>query len=306
MLSILIPTYRYDCTELLKDISIQANALKREFDDFDYEIIVADDCSELLYTETLQRSISEIENCILFVQEANMGRAANRNKLIEMARFPWLLFIDADAQVFRTDFLHKYWMRRHKANVVCGGLESPKDAPVNDGNYTLRLRYEQAAEAHRTLEWRNKHPYAHFTTFNFLIRKNLMAKYRFDSRIKDYGHEDTLLGCRLQADGENILHIDNPLLHTGIDTNEQFLNKTNIALQNLVKLNDPLLNQLPISRLYRKLKDVQIDRLIAHQEWLYKKLRKNLLGTHPSLFVFKVYKVFTFCRIQNGVSVGAG
>jgi len=62
---------------------------------------------------------------------------------------------------------------------------------------------------------RNKHPHRGFSTFNVLFEKSVFSKIRFNEELKQYGHEDTLLGFQLKKAGIDILHIDNGLMHEG-------------------------------------------------------------------------------------------
>ena len=57
--------------------------------------------------------------------------------------------------------------------------------------------------------------------FNFMIEKLTFLQHQFDESITKYGHEDTLFGKALQADRIPIIHIDNPLLNKGLDTNDR-------------------------------------------------------------------------------------
>ena len=85
---------------------------------------------------------------------------------------------------------------------------------------------------------RNKHPHASFSTFNVLIERSVFSKIRFNEELKQYGYEDTLLGYQLKKAGINILHIDNGLIHEGLESNRDFLTKTKLGIENLSKLYD--------------------------------------------------------------------
>ena len=143
MLSILIPTCNFDCSALVEALWLQAEALRKKREgEFDFEIIVSDDASSnrlvLDSLETVARAHQEVH---ILYQPTRLGRAANRNVLIQQSRMPWLLFIDSDAEVCTPDFIARYWEARHSADVVCGSLrvgEWRKGAE-------LRYRYEKRA-----------------------------------------------------------------------------------------------------------------------------------------------------------------
>ena len=98
---------------------------------------------------------------------------------------------------------------------------------------------------------RNKHPHAGFSTFNVLIERSVFSKIRFNEELKQYGHEDTLLGYQLKKAGIDILHIDNGLMHEGLESNRDFLNKTKLGIENLSKLYDKVTDKKAFSRTVR-------------------------------------------------------
>ena len=61
-LSILIPTYNNVCLELVRDLQAQASILSSE-NDFEYEIIVADDGSTDKNTIEKNSEINGLDNC---------------------------------------------------------------------------------------------------------------------------------------------------------------------------------------------------------------------------------------------------
>jgi hypothetical protein len=63
-----------------------------------------------------------------------------------------------------------------------------------------------------------------------------LAQFPFEERLTGYGHEDTHFGLQLQANHIPIEHIDNPVWNLKLDTNEEFLTKTDSALRNLLWL----------------------------------------------------------------------
>ena len=101
MLSILIPTYNYDCYDLVAELHRQASTLNINF-----EIIVADECSK---TELPRLPlINQLPNCQLIKPQHNLGRAKIRNFLADQSRFNHLLFLDSDSFPANNDFLKNY------------------------------------------------------------------------------------------------------------------------------------------------------------------------------------------------------
>jgi len=64
----------------------------------------------------------------------------------------------------------------------------------------------------------------------------VFSTIQFDESIKEYGHEDTLLGKQLEQAEYRIKHIENRARHIGLNTNEVFIKNAEKAIENLVVL----------------------------------------------------------------------
>ena len=91
-LSILIPEYNCDCTQLVRDLHRQCASAQLP----SWEIVVADDGSIDETAVNQNRIIATWDNCTFIRNEQNMGRAAIRNFLAEKAQYDRLIFIDSD------------------------------------------------------------------------------------------------------------------------------------------------------------------------------------------------------------------
>ncbi|MBO5703384.1 MAG: glycosyltransferase family 2 protein [Bacteroidaceae bacterium] len=297
MLSILIPTYNFDCSKLIGDLLQQAEGLSLKYDDFQYEIIVVDDASSHRDATHEIAQLAKSHEALQYVcLETNAGRSAVRNLLTDLAHGEWILMLDDDAEVIKDDFLAHYWRCRTKADVLCGDLMNPKE--VLKG-HELRFKYEWAAMPQRAVNVRNKAPYDRFTTFNFFAKKSVIKAIGFNTSIKEYGYEDVLLGLELKARGARILHLDNPLLHLGIDANDVFVMKTEASLRSFATLPESYKQQTKLGRTLRKLNQLKLKGLAAAllKPWL-PAMKRNLLSHQPNLFVFKLYKL-TLAIIQK-------
>ena len=192
MISILIPTYNYNCVSLVCDLHQQAERLK-----ISYEILVADDYSDEIYKEK-NRIINKLPHCKYVELEENIGRARIRNYLGRIAQFDYLLFMDCDAEVVHRDFIKRYLDARNLRKVVYGGLLHPEVLPSKE--VSLAYKYEKNAEPKNTPEKRSLNPYKVFRTFNFMIDRMTFLNHQFDEAITKYGHEDTLFGKSLERD----------------------------------------------------------------------------------------------------------
>lgn len=298
MISILIPTYNYDCTSLVLTLFEQANILKNTLKGtFDFEILVADDASPRREFIPLYEKLQKEGKCHFFAMAENIGRARIRNYLASQSHFDYLLFIDCDALVCTDDFVQQYWEARNKGNVVCGAL---KNLPVCPPGGELRYTYEKAAEKQRPAAVRTQNPYAYFSTFNVMFQRKVFAHLLFDERCTEYGYEDALMGLMLEHEGYSIAHIDNPLIHNGIDASEVYLDKIETSLRVLYRLGDPLQSASALVRLERRLKSMG---LLCIVRFIYRnyaeQMRSNLTSRRPSMFLLKLYKLGYYADMDH-------
>ena len=292
MLSILIPTYNYDCTQLVRDLHRQAEQLG-----IDYEIIVADDASpQQEYRERI-REINSWPHCRLLELENNLGRARIRNRLADEAQHEWLLFMDSDAEVISDSFIADY-LAHTDAEAICGGLCHADTLPSPE--VSLRYAYEKRADKMRAARYRAERPYEHFTPFNFMIRRKAFQAIRFDERITEYGHEDTLFGITLGEKAISIHHIDNPLRHIGLESNEQFLKKTRAAIRNLATMEATMQGHSSLIKTYHALHRTRLSGLVARWFSLREQaITARLTSTKPQLYLFFAYKLGYYCSLKQ-------
>ena len=308
----------YDCSALVDDLYVQAERLRMGAG-VDYEIIVGDDASTDVVTVNSNKEACSRPRCRFVSNAVNYGRAKNRNAMAELSKGDLLLIIDCDAKVCRQDFLARYIEAAKGNDVVCGGIVAPNSLPSPD--VTLRYKYERNARKVRSLEYRVANPYRHFSTFNVLIRRDVFMEIMFDEKCVEYGYEDALFGLRLKQRGIHVEHIDNPLVHVGMDTNESFVNKCEQAMRTLKRhvgmdTNESFVNKCEqamrtlkrldadmkeyshVGSMAMKLKRFRLIWAVKAWHFLFRKLElANLLGKRPSLFVLKAYKLGYFCYI---------
>ena len=292
MLSILIPTYNYDCTQLVRDLHQQAEQLG-----IDYEIVVADDASPIATYGEKNREVNALSHCRLVELKENVGRARIRNRLADEARYEWLLFMDSDAEVISDRFIADY-LEHTDADVVCGGLCHADTLPSPE--VSLRYAYEKRADKRRAACFRAKRPYEQFITFCFMMKAEVFHSIRFDDSITEYGHEDTLFGVELERKKVCIRHIDNPMCQGGIETNKEFLEKTRAALRNLALLEDCMQGHSSLLELYGLLRGLRVDGCIAR--WFVRReqaITARLMKATPSLPLFFAYKLGYYCWVKR-------
>ncbi len=285
MLSILIPTYNYDCSNLVSQLCKKAEELTDGF-----EIIVADDAST---QSQLSSRVAQLDStpCVrVFMNKENRGRAGIRNFMAEQARGEWLLFIDSDAEVPEDFSLKTYLEAGREADVVCGGLLHPKLNPSPEA--TLRFLYERDADKRRNAANRMQNPYAQIATFSLMVRRKVFLTIRFDEQCREYGYEDTLFGAELEKRKLRVCHIDNPLIHTGLEPNDVYLQKTETALHTLKRIESRMQGHSALLQCVTKLRRWHLAGIVKCAYKLFRRtLRRNLLGCHPSLKAFAFYKL---------------
>jgi GT2 family glycosyltransferase len=298
-ISLLIPVLDYDIIALVRSMK---NAMGKvpEF----CEIVIGDDGSSAEYHEKYLSL--ESENIKIISSPKNIGRAAIRNRLALEAKGDFLIFIDADVMLPGTAeaYILKWLSYMKNSRVICGGTLYHDSAP-GDPDKLLRWTYGKWREQKSAAE-RNKHPHAGFSTFNVMIEKSVFSKIRFNEELKQYGHEDTLLGYQLKKAGIGILHIDNGLMHEGLESNRDFLNKTKLGIENLSQLYDKVTDKRSFSEtvlmlnIYNKLKLFGLTRIMAAIFIKYReRMEIRLDSSNISLLLFAFYKMSMFCTYRE-------
>jgi len=298
-ISLLIPVYDYDIIALVHGMK---NALGKVPELC--EILIGDDGSSPEYKEKY-KSLEE-EGVRLLSYEKNIGRAAIKNRLAMEASGDFLLFIDADTVLQGTAeaYFRKWLPMMPLYKVICGGIYY-HDAPPGDPDKLLRWKFGKWSEQRRASE-KNKNPHEWFTTFNVLIDKAVFSKIRFNEELKQYGYEDTLMGYQLKKAGIDILHIDNGLIHEGLETNKEFLNKTKLGIENLSKLYDNVTDKktfsrtVKILRTYNYLRFFRLTRILARVYIVYRdRMEIRLESGNISVLLFRFYKNAMFCTYRE-------
>lgn len=289
MISICIPIFNKNITQLVNDLHSQAELLN-----VNYEILLFDDCSPLIECKEQNRKLASLSNVTYRELEQNIGRSAIRNLLATESKSKYILFIDCDAEICNSKFLNNY-LPYCQPNIVCsGGCTYTKTAPSPE-KY-LRW-YIGTKKEDRSASLRTKNCASQFTAFNLLIERKLVLSCPFDERIKQYGHEDTLLGIQLKKLGANFVHIDNPLIHMGIDTADDFLLKTKQAVINLLEIkrlsnSDDFRKSVRLLRIHDKMEKYHLIGLLTFiLPKVENLLIKNLKGKKPRLLFFDLYKL---------------
>ena len=284
MLSVLIPVYHYNALPLVNELVKQCNCSGITF-----EILCQDDASNS-QENIKNQEVKLLPNCSFYINETNLGRGKNINSLAQKAKYNWLLILDCDTFPADDNFIQKYInvVSDPSKNILFGGITYEDKKPGTE--QLLRWIYGQKREANSIL------------TSNLWIKKDVFLQYPFDESITKYGYEDLCFFSVLKKNHFEVFLIENPTFHLNLETSEAFLNKTKIALENLVFLynsNKISGKESKIIKAFELLKNLKLTQFSA---FLFKrnktKIERNLLSQNPSLFLFDLYKLGYFCKLK--------
>ena len=292
MLSILIPTYNFSVLKLVLELHRQAKECLVVF-----EIRVYDDASTLFTNENAE--INDLPECRYKILDENIGRSAIRNLLAKDAFYEHILFLDADTLPKKQNFIASYLpFTDTKTDVVFGGIIYQPEAPGKEK--VLRWKYGRKREG-RSVAQRQKNPYLSIISMAVFIRKKtfLTVNVFLDNR---YGL-DVLFSKTLEEQRADILHIDNPVVHLGLEDSATYLKKTENGLKTLSELEKKELipeNYRPLQAYALYLKKLHMDHFYRSIFSKFKKpIHKNLLSRSPSLFLFDLYRLGYFLQLKN-------
>lgn len=294
MLSILIPVYNRDVTKLVGKLIKQCGRQKIFF-----QIIVIDDCSKEKFK--LKNEIISTYFGVNYLElTENIGRAKIRNRLGKLAAYDYALFLDCDMMIPK-DFIKTYLniINDKRPEIVCGGIKVSTSRPKSKKKQ-LHWVYGNLREG-RNAHYRNKNQILNFSSANFLVMSNVFVKNLFDDAIKGYGYEDVMWAQNISNKSINILHIDNPAIHLGIEETNIFLQKTEQALDNLSILhqNDKI-EETRLLKVYKTLTKLKIQKFVFKIIWARREsILGNLNSPNPSMRKFDLWKLMTFLKRQT-------
>lgn len=288
MLSILIPVYNVDVTKLVKSLYKQCISQGVEF-----EILVFDDCSQAKF-KAKNIELASLFGVNYLELSENLGRSRIRNWLVKSARYDHVLFLDSDSKLIGRFFIKSYLSYFDQADAIVGGRIYSIKPPRAKSKY-LHWLYGSKKESKKA-NIRNRDVANYFHTNNFLARRSIFDKVKFNENIEGYGYEDLAFGQIITKCEMSILHIDNPVIHTGLETNKVFLQKTENAIRNLIEYERVgVLNDTKIQRYLRF-----IHKLNA-QQYVIKFLRKRadqyyqeLLNNEGKLWKLDLWKMYIY------------
>jgi Glycosyl transferase family 2 len=293
MLSILIPTYNYDVTTLVYNLHKQLIKSKIVF-----EIICLDDVSNEEFIKS-NIGINKLPFTTYQMSSKNNGIAITRQLLSKMAKYKWIMLLDADTELRDNNFISTYINAINlEYDVIFGGFAYKNKKPQKD--YLLRWKYGKQCEA-LNADKRNANPYKVTIAANLLIKKETYTSFNLDSIGKQYAM-DYYFGALLKESNIPILHIDNQVFHLGIEKSEIYLIKKEKATETLLKLyhsNNIKEHSNDLLNTYIRLKQYKLNYVFATAFKLFKPLlKKNLLSNYPIILLLQFYKISYMCHFE--------
>ena len=263
----------------------------------EFEIKVYDDGSP--NPEQKNNSINNFTNTVYKILEKNIGRTAIRSLLASEAKYDWLLFLDADVMPLNATFLKRYIeeIKQNDADVIVGGVAYEKKKPQKDK--VLRWKYGHVREA-KPVEIRKKNPYT-IVSPNLCLRKTIFLSA--NTQIGNYYGLDNFFSNRLKIMQAKVLHIDNPVIHFGLEENDLFIKKALNAVETTVVLEskglmDP--DMRPIQKSYLKLKKLHLQNIFSSVISSFKTpMERNFNSKNPNLFWFDLYRLNYYIQLRK-------
>lgn len=295
MISILIPIYNWNISDLVTELNRQITTLEIEV-----EVIFYDDFS----TDKNKVAINETvinQFGFKFVKSLqNRGIADALNFLSTLATYDWLIYLDADVIPVKSNFIKTYLhLIKDQNKVFCGGLLYQENKPKEG---ILRWKYGRKYEV-QTTEGANENPFLNFKTCNFLIHKSVLEKTQFKSENNLYGGVDTLFGLNLKRNNFEVVFIENRVYHNGLEDNVSFLRKTDLAIDSMIRLyeNQDFANEnTRLVDCYLRLKKYKLVNLFNFSLGVVQPfMNKNLKSNNPSINIFQIYKLYLLLNKMN-------
>lgn len=292
-LSILIPTYNYNAYPLVKALMTQIEGLSDSI-----EVLVYEDGSKVRSDD--HDKINSLSQARYRFFHENRGRSSIRRSLAEDAGHQWLLFLDSDVMPGSESFLNNYLQFTiSDYDVIFGGYSYEDD--FREPDHMLRYRFGQERESANAAV-RSQRPYLVYAG-NLMIRKEHFL--RLSAGIPDFYGEDLVLSDRIRKEKLKVKHIDNPIVHLGLEASKIYLDKVKEmashvgALEKKGELSNDLMTLQTKYHWLRK--RGMLSPLLWYVRTFENGIERNLLSPDPNLRNLDLIKLFHYHQsLKNG------
>ncbi|HYD90865.1 MAG TPA: hypothetical protein VEA37_05175, partial [Flavobacterium sp.] len=234
-------------------------------------------------------------NVIFIKNEINLGRTRTRAILAEKAKYNTLLFLDADVMPKNKNFIADYMPYIDSGTLVFGGYSYTDEFDIK---HVLRYKYGKSREE-KNASIRSIHPYSSIFSGNILCTKEIFINN--NPTGNGYGM-DVIFCYNLYKNNVTVKHIDNPILHLGLEDNETFFRKCKEAVmlrKKLLENADGSENINSLLRHYKTLKKYKLRGLARLMFALSEPfLKRRILKKDPNLFCLDIYRLGYICSIK--------
>lgn len=289
-ISVLMPFLRDNPDALIRQLDTEAASLAGRV-----ELVLMDDGThDAALTSRLKATLDGLTlPARLITLDANEGRAKGRNRLTTAARGQAFLFLDSDMKPDTPHFLRN-WADLFAADapaVTFGGF-SLDQAPT-DARFAVHRALSGASECVPATE-RAKTPEKYVYTSNLLVRRDVFDVETFDPGFTGWGWEDVEWAMRVSRRFE-VVHIDNPATHMGLDTVADLARKFDQGAGNfarVVALHPAIVQTYPSYKVARALKRLPALPLIRG---LTKQMALTpVLPTKARAFALRLYRAAVY------------
>ena len=292
MLSILIPVFNYRMEPLVSELIEQCTRLNLHF-----EIVLLDDGSNAEF-KAINKALPHQFAAIRYLENTkNEGRSVSRNKLMLEAKGQWFWFLDCDGRAhLNNKLVETFWQQKEEKTLLSGGRIYASEPPADKSKY-LHWLWGSTRELIDS-EKRMTDPVNNFLSNSFLVSRQLMQIVQFSTDLNGYGYEDTLFAAHCLESGFHIKHIENPVLHEGLESTEAFIAKIEESLHNMVRLDNMYKKhnkEIPLNsrlyRLYKKTRRIPKFVIVPFARISASILKRRLQNGMLNLFWFDVYRL---------------
>ncbi len=200
----------------------------------------------------------------------------------------------------KNNFLKHYFEAiNEKTDLIFGGITYEENKP--ETSKMLRWKYGMHRES-LSLETRKKRPILSINSGAFLIKKSLFLKINTEWTANNYGL-DILFKQLLIKNNAHVSHIENPVLHLGLESNRAFLKKSLYAIETMVALEKKDLissDYTALQKSYLKLKKWKMTDAFKNVVSKFQQtIEKNLNSENPNLRLFDIYKLNHYISLKQ-------
>ena len=223
-----------------------------------------------------------------------------RQKLANRANYHWLLFLDADTKPKKEDFIERYINSiDDQTKLIFGGIAYRDDVPPI--NEILRWQYGKSREE-ISVDKRMKNKFLAINSGGFLIDKRTFLDINSLITWGNYGL-DILFTYNLMKNNITVRHIDNPVYHLGLESNQEYLIKSKKAVETLYFLQNKRLISNTYSSLQKMNNQLKKFGMVGVFRFLIKgfipMIERRLLTKKTPLYLFDLYRLYYFTDLNN-------